>query len=383
MSEKNNSVTPFPSRPLNSTLATQHFRSETTTNLQDYDLFKLAMEHSAIGMALLLPNGKWFKANKAICDILGYTESELLNIDFQTVTHPDDLAMDLDYVNRLLAGEIQTYSMEKRYYRKDKKIIWVLLTVSLVRDDNNKPLYFISQIQDITEEKDAKEALVNANDELQRLSYQISHDFRSPLRSSISMLQLAEKFAEDGNIEKSNKFRNISLRSLQKLYSLADDILSLTQTKLSKECNQTLLVDHLIDDSLSLLSHLDGMESITVIKDLNFSRPISTKKTRLALIINNLISNAIKYRDMSKAEPTIKISTYDADGHLVLFIQDNGLGIEEAYRDRLFEMFERFHTKAAEGTGLGLYMVKQSADVIGGDIHYQPLPDGSRFTLIL
>lgn len=124
--------------------------------------FRLAFENSGIGMALVAPDGRWLKVNKSLCEMVGYSESELLEIDFQTITQPEDLEKDLEHVKRLLEGAISNYSIEKRYLRKDGRSIWVQLNVSLVKDLAGAPEYFVSQIQDITESKQIKGALVES-----------------------------------------------------------------------------------------------------------------------------------------------------------------------------------------------------------------------------
>lgn len=118
-----------------------------------------AFRYAAIGMAFVGLDGKWLKVNPAIPGMLGYTEAELLATTFQDITHPDDLDLDLSFVKKMLEGVIQTYQMEKRYFHKTGKVVWVLLSVSLVHDHHGKPLHFISQIQDITTRKSAEEAL--------------------------------------------------------------------------------------------------------------------------------------------------------------------------------------------------------------------------------
>ncbi|MBL7479331.1 GGDEF domain-containing protein [Legionella bononiensis] len=121
--------------------------------------FRSAFNFAAIGMALLSLEGKWLKVNQSLCQIVGYTEEELLKIDFQTITHPDDLELDLNYVHQLLTGEISSYSMEKRYIKKDGSVIWILLSGSLIRNHENKPLYFIALIQNIDAQKQAEQEL--------------------------------------------------------------------------------------------------------------------------------------------------------------------------------------------------------------------------------
>ncbi|MCE0497594.1 MAG: PAS domain S-box protein, partial [Methylacidiphilales bacterium] len=118
--------------------------------------FSNAFENAPIGMALVMPDGLWLKVNRALCRIVGYTEQELYGMTFQEITHPDDLASDLELARRVLADEIQYYEMEKRYIHKRGHQVWIHLSVSLVRDDEHRPLYFVSQIQDITERKESE-----------------------------------------------------------------------------------------------------------------------------------------------------------------------------------------------------------------------------------
>jgi diguanylate cyclase (GGDEF)-like protein/PAS domain S-box-containing protein len=124
--------------------------------------FRSAFDSAAIGIALVGPDGRWLQVNRALCELVGYSESELLATTFQAITHPDDLEADLNLVRQLLAGEIRSYHMEKRYFHKQGHVVWILLSVSLVRDAQEKPLYFISQIQDTTARKQAAEALREA-----------------------------------------------------------------------------------------------------------------------------------------------------------------------------------------------------------------------------
>jgi diguanylate cyclase (GGDEF)-like protein/PAS domain S-box-containing protein len=121
--------------------------------------FRNAFDQAPIGKALVSPEGRFTRVNAALCGILGYAEEELLGTTFQTITHPDDLDADLEHVHRMLAGQDESYAMEKRYRHADGHYIWALLSVSLVRDEAGAPLYFVSQIQDISEQKETREWL--------------------------------------------------------------------------------------------------------------------------------------------------------------------------------------------------------------------------------
>jgi diguanylate cyclase (GGDEF)-like protein/PAS domain S-box-containing protein len=135
--------------------------------------FRSAFDFAAIGMALVSPEGRWLQVNRSICQIVGYTEHELLVRDFQSITYPPDLNADLMFVQQLLAGQLPSYQMVKRYIHKQGHLVWVLLSVSLVRDEEGRPLHFISQIQDITQRVAAEESLA-ASEEEYRATFELA-----------------------------------------------------------------------------------------------------------------------------------------------------------------------------------------------------------------
>ncbi|MBV9455319.1 MAG: PAS domain S-box protein [Rubrobacter sp.] len=126
---------------------------------QSEERFKATFEQAAVGISHNAADGRWLRVNQKLCDIVGYSREELLELTFQDLTYPDDLDADLEQVERLLVGEIPTYSMDKRYFRKDGSIIWANLTVSLVRDSSGEPEYFIAVIEDINQRKQADEEI--------------------------------------------------------------------------------------------------------------------------------------------------------------------------------------------------------------------------------
>ena len=123
------------------------------------EINRVTFDQAAVGIAHVGIDGSWLRVNERLCFIVGYPREELLRMTFQDITYPDDLETDLEYVRQLLSGEIKTYSMEKRYFRKDRSLVWVNLTVSLVRNALGEPLHFISVVEDITKRKQAEQAL--------------------------------------------------------------------------------------------------------------------------------------------------------------------------------------------------------------------------------
>ncbi len=136
--------------------------------------FRGSFEYAAIGIALIGENGEWLKVNKKVCEIVGYSEQELRRLTFQEITHPEDLNTDLELLGELIQGKRDTYTMEKRYYHKSGDIVYIILAVSMVKDDNGRIRYFVSQIVDITPLKTAQIRLSETIANYQALSNAIT-----------------------------------------------------------------------------------------------------------------------------------------------------------------------------------------------------------------
>ncbi len=122
--------------------------------------FEATFEQAAVGIALVAPDGRWLRVNNKLCEIIGYSHDELMSKTFQDITYADDLNADLTFVQKMLAGEINSYAMEKRYLCKDGSIVWINLTVALVRKPDATPDYFISVIENIHKRKQSEAALL-------------------------------------------------------------------------------------------------------------------------------------------------------------------------------------------------------------------------------
>lgn len=138
---------------------TEHKQREEALKISEA-AFRGNFENAAIGMAIISPSGQWLTVNKKVCEILGYTKEELTNLNFQDITYPDDLNIDLGYLNEIIKGKRNHYQMEKRYFHKNGHLVYIILAVSVVKNTAGKILHFISQIIDISQRKIQEQEIV-------------------------------------------------------------------------------------------------------------------------------------------------------------------------------------------------------------------------------
>ena len=339
--------------------------------------FKNAFQYSAIGIALISPAGKWLKVNLKVCEMVGYSEEELLSLTFQDITHPDDLTTDLDFVKQLLAGEIETYSMEKRYLHKQGDIIWVLLSVSLVRDKDGAPLFFISQIRDVTDRKRAEKEIQETNEELIKINNEkdkffsiIAHDLKSPFNSIVGFSELLLEQIKANDYDEIEKHTEIILQSSQTAMDLLKNLMEWSQSQTGRlDFNPEFFeLVEVIKDVERLLIGVAEQKSIKILKTLPSNAPIIADKDMISTILRNLVSNAIKFTNTGGK---ITIAAQDYQNKLTISVHDTGIGIPPEAIDKLFNIDSKhstYGTQNEKGTGLGLILCKEFVEKHGGKI---------------
>ena len=224
-------------------------------------------------------------------------------------------------------------------------------------------------------------SLEDSNVELTEFSYRISHDLRSPVIAATAIAEVAQEELADGEVEFANESISRVLSSLNRATTTIEDIVSLIRQRKSKVEPETFKLADLINESLetaSLDPRAAGVQmNVTCPPDYE----VCAKRVYIKQTLDNLISNAVKYQDPAADPPFVELTVRKEGRQCKISVADNGLGIEEAYRGKLFQMFQRFHPKAADGTGLGLYLVSKNMAALDGSIEYQPLEKGSRFDL--
>ena len=227
--------------------------------------------------------------------------------------------------------------------------------------------------------------LERSNRELTEFSFRVSHDLRSPVASCRGMVEIVEDAVEDKDFAVAAEVTQRMGRALEKLDVLIGDIIAVTRNNVSSmdADHERVNIKILLADTLEELSALPNFDKCKI--ELNVSEDLTPQVQKLYLqqIVQNLLSNAIKYANVSETShtPTVSISSSKKGKKVKLVVDDNGLGIPESCREKVFGMFMRFHPKISQGSGLGLYLTKQNAFALRGDLQYQPLTRGSRFLL--
>ncbi|HYC57754.1 MAG TPA: PAS domain S-box protein, partial [Candidatus Binatia bacterium] len=334
------------------------------------------------GMALVSPQGRFLSVNRSLCRITGYSQAELTELDFQSITHPEDLAADLELVRRTLAGEIDSYQIDKRYIHKQGYVIWILLTVSLVRA-NGEPVHFIAQIQDVTDRKRAElqlaelntelearvrertQALLEANAELEAFCYSVSHDLRAPLRHINGYAaMMAEECEGQVPPEAEQHLRSISDASRQ-MGGLIDDLLSFSRAGRAEAAEHELELDELAGEVVAVIRRAAGARAIEW--DLLPLPRVLGDRAMIRQVFVNLIDNAVKY---TQPQPLARIEIScvgEEEGRAIIAVRDNGVGFDMQYADKLFGVFQRLHhVDEFEGTGVGLANVRRIVARHGG-----------------
>ncbi|QDT01320.1 hybrid sensor histidine kinase/response regulator [Adhaeretor mobilis] len=353
--------------------------------LQDVEArFRSTFENAAVGIAHVAVDGRWLRVNDKFCQIVEYTRDELLATDFQRVTHPDDLADDMQRYRQLVAGEIKSYSIQKRYVKKSGIPIWINLTVSMQLDEASQPLYAIAFVQDISQRKQFEAELTESIASRDRFLAMLSHELRNPLAAVLSAIRVINKRTPEGALSREAQ---VILRQSEHISRLLDDLLDVA--RITKD---RLVLDLQVWDLVQLAKAVyEANEPMMTEVGHHFEfdwevEPIWIRadSTRILQVIENLLTNAMKYTPAGgEIEMTVECDRNEA----ILAVIDNGRGIEKQKLKSIFEMFVQLepNMKQSHGLGVGLTLVQALAEMHGGHITAESdgIGKGSRFELHL
>jgi PAS domain S-box-containing protein len=384
------------------------------------------IERAAVGIAHVAPSGRWLFVNRTLCEITGFSREELLRTDFQHITHPADLARDLAFVRRLLAGEIDSYAIDKRYIRRDGSAIWVNITVSLVRaaptegERIGPPRYFVAIIEDVSlrkaaeherdlllvREREAREACEASQRQVEAASEAktqflatMSHELRTPLNAILGYAELLEMGVVGALSESQLQFVWRMRTSGRHLLGLINEVLDLSKVEAGEVvvAREPRRVRDAVEAALELVRPQAATKGIA----LEWSAPSPAVEyvgdvARVRQILANLCSNAVKFTPpggrvvvsagMDGVGPEMERPHATREWAFIR-VEDTGIGIPSEERERIFEPFVQVDhglARSHAGTGLGLAISRRLARLMGGDLTVESeVGRGSTFTLWL
>jgi PAS domain S-box-containing protein len=333
--------------------------------------FRKSFDNAPIGVALLDAKGRWLEVNRALCDILGYTEAQFLSMTLEDVLHPADPGIDLDEITESLTGEMRAFHLEKLFVNQRGETMHALISIALVGSSPTGTPYFILQVDDITERK-RLEAFRD------QFIGHAAHELRTPvsvLKGTADLLGDADRMSP----EDVQRCLDVMTRQSQRLAWLVETLLDLSRLQEGHFVVQSepVTVAELVEQVIQNAPPPDGKSVDVKIED---GVVALVDKRSLDQIVTNLLTNAYKY-----GGPNVSIRGQRADGRVELVVADDGVGIPDDLAPRLFEPFIRGRqASTVQGSGLGLALVRSLAEANGGKIVYGPNePEGARFVLSL
>ena len=243
-------------------------------------------------------------------------------------------------------------------------------------------LYFTLRIHHHSEKitKAKNEQLQKVNAELDRFVYSASHDLRAPLSSLLGLIELARKSGDRQEIE---NYLTMMKGRINHLDDFIREIINYSRNERMEVIRQPVNLYQLVEETTSNLMHLDGADGIEIQNEVPLNMILPSDAMRLKIVLNNLMNNAIKYHDNHKDTRYIRISAGPAAQGTLFSVCDNGMGIPAEHHDKVFNMFYRASDKS-KGSGLGLYIVKQSLGQLGGTVTLKSqIGQGSTFTVVI
>ncbi|CAB1076769.1 diguanylate cyclase/phosphodiesterase (GGDEF & EAL domains) with PAS/PAC sensor(s) [Olavius algarvensis Delta 1 endosymbiont] len=364
--------------------------------------FRGYFEHSQVGMAVTSPTKGWIEVNDLLQRMLGYSLAELGSLTWADLTHPDDLEADVTQFERMLAGEIDNYALDKRFIRKDGEIVYTNLTVACIWDETGDVIYILASFQDITERQKmdndlherieeldaAQSAMLNMMEDLEEEKAKaqeatraksdflanMSHEIRTPMNAVIGMAHLALKTELT---PKQQDYLNKIQSSANSLLGIINDILDFSKIeagKLDMEAVEFDLLETLDNVANVITVKAQEKENLEVLFYLDSQVPnfLVGDSLRLNQILINLGNNAVKFTEHGEIVLSARVDQRSNDKVTLQFsVRDTGIGMSVEQQAKLFQAFSQADTSTTRkygGTGLGLTISKRLVNLMGGEI---------------
>jgi len=345
--------------------------------IQSEAKFRSIFDQSSAGLVIVGLDNRFIRCNAAFSNMLGYAEEELVGKSISDVTYQEDKEAGMCEMKHIIDGVIESAIVQKRYVRKDNSIVWCELKISLVRDENNNPLFFLPIIQDITKRRIAEQELIVAKEKAEdseRLKSaflaNMSHEIRTPMNGILGFTELLKD--KTHTAEEQKEYLNIIEKSGERMLNIVNDVINIS--KLESGLMEISLSKTDINEQMDYIYQFFKPEALRkgihllVKNTLPLSKAIiETDKEKVYAILTNLVKNALKFT----AEGHIEMGYNRKDKFIEFYVKDTGSGICEDQKKIIFERFIQGSielTRKYEGAGLGLSISKAYVEMLGGEI---------------
>ena len=319
-------------------------------------------------------------------NLCGYSTEEFLTgkIDSRQLMHEDD-RQSAKAILKEATDNNRPYHLVYRWHHKEQYDCWIEeYGASIVKDHQQ---YFLGVLFDISEKKKYEKELQQQNEDLKKVNaeldhfaYSVSHDLRAPLTSAIGLLRLLK---DEEDKSQRDYFTGIVQQSLAKLDNYIQEIIQLTKNARTDLIINTINLESMISEVVSSQKQTADEDRIEISTEVDQSTDFSTDARRLWIVLNNLVSNAIRYYFSLREHSYVRIIARVEQDELLLVVEDNGIGIQQQHLDKIFDMFYRANDRTA-GSGLGLYLVKETVARLKGSVAVQSEYErGTTFTVRL
>lgn len=337
--------------------------------IKNEEKFRKIFEEAGIGIVLIDSEGKPTLANRSFEEMVEWQHHEIVKTTFSHFIHPEEVTNNSRLFLQLINGEIDFYTTEQRLITKTGKTIWVILTVTLNQNalEATNKSSAIAMIQNINSKKTSEQRLQQTNKEMEQFAYVASHDLQEPLRVITSYLQLLEKKIGTAIDQKTEEYITRAINASNRMKILIDDLL--TFSRAGSEARNFIKIDPTriieeVKDDLEVRIEESKAEIV-----FNTFPAINGDPSQIKQLLQNLIDNALKFKK-TEVHPIVKITAKQQGGMVDFSVEDNGIGIDEEYHERIFTIFQRLHTRDKyKGTGIGLALCKKIVEQHGGRIH--------------
>jgi PAS domain S-box-containing protein len=362
---------------LNLSDVTEEFETRNELRLRER-----ALEASSNGKVIInsfMPGMPVVYANQAFFEMSGFDEDDIIDKDSSFLIGPDSAPETIEEIYSALLNKTE-FKGEILSYRKDESKFWCYITLSPVFDEKGELVYYICNMNDISALKDTEIKLRQKNNELNTFVYKATHDLKGPLASILGLSQLAADNVKD---PEASSYINYIRESTLRLDMILNDLLRISTVTHVTPSYQRIDLNKIVNNIASIVGGNHKKEGVDIKTSINVTNDLFTDETLLTSALQNLLDNAVKYKNTRAIQPYAMIEAHNYKEGVAISISDNGCGTPKEMQDKIFDMFFRGNEKST-GSGLGLYMVKKAVEKLNGDINFtSEVGVGSVFTLYL